>query len=278
MQIRNLTPQDTGDLLRAINGAFADYIVPYQLNAEQLQLKMASEHIQLQWSAGIFEQGRIVASVMHGSRSMNGKRMVYNAGTGVLPEFRGQGLVGKMYDHLLPFLKEQSVDELVLEVIESNQSAIRAYEKTGFEITRRFLCFAGELNTQAGSNAAVVKSLNEFSWELLQLFWDIEPSWQNANRSMDVLQPKAFGAYIDEVLVGYVLFNPANHRVYQVAVSKDHRRKGIATQLFSEMKQQMPKGKAQMNNIDEAGESLWLFLKKQGLVNFINQFEMGRKL
>lgn len=32
MQIRRLTEQDIPDLLNAINDAFADYIVPFQLN------------------------------------------------------------------------------------------------------------------------------------------------------------------------------------------------------------------------------------------------------
>lgn len=50
VQIRKLTEQDFPDLLNVINAAFADYIVPYQLNTEQLQFKMASENILLEWS------------------------------------------------------------------------------------------------------------------------------------------------------------------------------------------------------------------------------------
>ncbi|WP_240966328.1 GNAT family N-acetyltransferase [Pseudoflavitalea sp. G-6-1-2] len=276
MLIRNLTVQDTGNLLLAINGAFADYVVPYQLNTDQLQLKMASEHIQLELSAGVFEQNRMVATMMHGLRAINGSKIVYNAGTGVLPEFRGQGLVGKMYEYLLPLMKQQQVDEMKLEVIERNQSAIRAYEKNEFMICRKFLCFAGEIKTDDHSKVADIRPLKDYSWTLLQSFWDIEPSWQNAHQSIEIIQPKALGAYIDDVLVGYVIFNPGNNRVYQLAVSKDHRRKGIATQLFAEMRQQMPQAKAQMNNVDEVGEELSWFLKKQGLVNFINQFEMKR--
>lgn len=40
MQIRRLTEQDIPDLLNAINDAFADYIVPFQLNT----LKCIGEH------------------------------------------------------------------------------------------------------------------------------------------------------------------------------------------------------------------------------------------
>ena len=45
MELRRLTREDVPDLLSTINGAFADYIVPFQLNAEQLQFKMTTEDI-----------------------------------------------------------------------------------------------------------------------------------------------------------------------------------------------------------------------------------------
>jgi len=100
-----LTEKDTPDLLNTLNHAFADYIVPFQLNAEQLQFKIRSENIVSDWSLGVFDSERLVAFIMHGVRKENGKTVVYNAGTGVLSEYRGQGLVGKMYDFIQPFLK-----------------------------------------------------------------------------------------------------------------------------------------------------------------------------
>lgn len=278
MQIRNLTPADTENLLLAFNGAFADYLVPLQLTKELLQSKMNAESVLPEWSVGVFDQEKMIAFIIHGVRTINGKKTVYNAGTGVLPEYRGQGLVGKMYKHILPFLKENKVEELVLEVIENNKPAIRAYEKNGFSVKRKFLCFAGESQTEACSNPADIKPLADINWETLQSFWDILPGWQSANQSMELMKPTALGAFINNELAGYVLFNPANSRIYQLAVSPAHRRKGIASQLFAEMRRQLPKGKIAMNNIDEAAESLKLFLEKQGLVNFINQFEMTKDL
>lgn len=279
MQIRQLTELDIPDLLNAINSAFADYIVPFQLNAAQLQFKMASENILPEWSVGIFEADRLIAFIMHGVRTAEGKIVVYNAGTGVLPEYRGQGLVGKMYDYLQPFLEENQVRQLVLEVIESNQSAIRAYEKDGFAIRRKLVCFGGELQTKSRlSTPTSVEPLHEFLWEDFQSFWDISPSWQSAIPSMDIVQPVALGAFIDLELAGYVLFNPVNKRIYQIAVAPQHRRKGIGTQLIAEVQQQLSNEKVKLNNMDEIAENLKLFLEKQGLTNDINQFEMVKNL
>ena len=278
MLIRHLTEQDTPDLLNTLNSAFADYIVPFQLNAEQLQFKIKSENIVSDWSLGVFDSDRLVAFIMHGVRKENGKTVVYNAGTGVLPEYRGQGLVGKMYDFTQPFFEENKVNELVLEVIEKNQSAIRAYEKNGFTIRRKLLCFVGELKPISHQSAASIEPLHELLWEDLQLFWDISPSWQTAIPSMDIAQPTAFGAFIDSQLVGYVLFNPVNNRICHIAVAAQYRRKGIGTQLFAEVQKQLPNEKVQFNNIDEAAENLKSFLEKLGLANNINQFEMSKNL
>lgn len=278
MQIRKLTQQDIPDLLNVINGAFADYIVPYQLNTEQLQFKMASENILLEWSVGVFEAEKPVAFIMHGVRIADGKTVVYNAGTGVLPEYRGQGWVGKMYDYIQPFFEENKVNQLVLEVLECNQSAIRAYQKNGFAIRRKLLCFGGELKPTSHSNTATIKPLQDFIWEDFRSFWDISPSWQSAIPSMDITKPNAFGAFIDAELVGYVLFNPANKRIYQIAVAPKHRRKSIGTQLLTAVQLQMSGEEVKLNNMDEEAENLKLFLEKQGLSNHINQFEMLKSL
>jgi ribosomal protein S18 acetylase RimI-like enzyme len=220
----------------------------------------------------------MIAFIMHGVRTIDGKTVVYNAGTGVLPDYRGQGLVGKMYNYLQPFLKDYQVSQLVLEVIESNRSAIRAYEKNGFVIHRKLLCFGGTLQTTPRLNTASVKPLEKFLWKDFQSFWDILPSWQSAVPSMDAAQPAALGAFVGSELAGYVLFNPANKRMYQIAVAPQHRRTGIGTQLLAEVQQQLSNEKVQINNVDEAAENLKLFLEKQGLTNDINQFEMTKKL
>ncbi len=278
MEIRRLIQEDTGDLLNAVNGAFADYIVPFQLDAEQLQFKMTSEDVLPAYSVGVFDDDKMVAFIMHGHRNSSGKRIVYNAGTGTLPAYRGKGLAGKMYDYMMPFLKDQEIEQLVLEVIESNQQAIRAYEKSGFSTRRKLLCFGGILVAKDVPGDYVVRPLNHLDWDILQSFRDIEPAWQNAASTMENVLPEALGAFAGDELIGYILFNPERKRLYQLAVAPRHRRKGVATQLLNQIQQVLPGQKIQCNNIDEAATGLKIFLEKQGLVNEINQFEMIKNL
>lgn len=51
----------------------------------------------------------------------------------VVPEYRGQGVNGKVIQYLIEWSKENDISEIVLEVYAGNQSAIKAYEKIGFE-------------------------------------------------------------------------------------------------------------------------------------------------
>ncbi|WP_286862462.1 MULTISPECIES: GNAT family N-acetyltransferase [Sphingobacterium] len=276
--LRRLTDDDFDDLLNAVNTSFADYIVPFKLNEEQLKFKILSEDIVMQWSVGVFLDNKLIAFIMHGVRTLDSKRVVYNAGTGVLPDYRGKGFVGKMYEFINPFLKQNEVKELVLEVIASNNSAIRAYEKDGFTVRRKLLCFGGKVETTINHSNVCLLPLNKLLWADFVAFWDIQPSWQSYINSMDNLQPDALGAFIEGKLVGYVLFSKEMKRVYQIAVSKNHRRKGIASHLIKEAYQATNAEILQVNNIDSTCESIKLFLERQGLVNDINQFEMMKSL
>ncbi|MDR3008926.1 MAG: GNAT family N-acetyltransferase [Sphingobacterium sp.] len=278
MEIRQLTELDKSDLLIAINGAFADYIVPFQLGTSQLEAKIRNENILMDWSVGVFDGARLVAFILNGMRQIEGKTVIYNAGTGVLPAYRGKGVVGKMYGFIQPFFKERHVKQLFLEVIDNNLSAIRAYEKNGFVKGRKLLCFGGELQVSARPFSCSIKLMHNFPWDILQAFWDIEPSWQNTRMSMELVQPTGLGAFIGSDLVGYILFSSHNNRIYHIAVAVQHRRKGIATQLLTELKKYLSSTQIQLNNVDEKAENLKFFLKKCGLTNRINQFEMIKNI
>ncbi|WET47487.1 GNAT family N-acetyltransferase [Chryseobacterium indologenes] len=278
MEFKTLANVDVEELLAVFNHSFSDYVVPFHLTKEVLVSKIATEKLDMNVSAGAFEDGRLISFILQAEKVENGKKIIYNGGTGVVPERRGKGLVRKMYDFIIPILKERNADVLLLEVIEGNEAAIRAYENLGFTKVRRLVCFKGNINTGFPKTNATIKELKELQWEKLQSFWDIEPSWQGA---VFVLNPmpenfKALGAYVDENLVGYLIYNPISGKVHQIAVHKDYRNGGIGAGLFAAIADGQP---IAINNVDEASQETAAFLdKKIGLQNWLSQFEMKRRI
>jgi len=281
MEFKTLANITTDELLSVFNHSFSDYVVPFHLTKEVLISKIASEKLDMSLSAGAFEDGKLVGFILQSEKVENDEKIIYNGGTGVIPESRGKGLVRKMYDFIIPVLKERNANTLLLEVIEGNQPAIRAYENLRFTVVRRLLCFNGSIQ-QGNENAEVsIKDLKDFQWELLCSFWDIEPSWQGSVFVLDPM-PESYitlGAYDGDQLVGYIVYGPAAKKIYQFAVDKNYRNRGIGTKLFNAIREKNGGQTIALNNVDDSSESTSKFLsEKIGLNNWLSQFEMKRTI
>lgn len=279
MEFKTLSNTSIEDILEVFNLSFSDYVIPFHLSKEQLEAKIAAEKLNLNLSVGAFENGRLAGFILQAEKIENGEKIIYNGGTGVVPASRGKGLVRKMYDFIIPTLKEKNADTLLLEVIESNEPAIRAYENLGFNKVRRLLCFNGNIRSDKENAEIAVRNMKDFQWEKLFAFWDIEPSWQG---SVFVLEPMPenyinLGAYVGEKLVGYIIYNPAARKVLQMAVDKDYRKQGIGTTLFNAIREKNGGQTIALNNVDDSSENTRKFLsEKIGLNNWLSQFEMKR--
>lgn len=268
------------DIVQVLNESFADYVIPLQLTVEQLENKIATENIQLELSVGIEDQGKLVGFMLHALNPLEGQLTAYNAATGVVPSYRGQGLVAKLYEWLLEQLKPLEVKQLVLEVIEGNHAAIRAYEKMGYHKARKLICFEGETSALKLKDSVEVRLLDDFNWPLFQSFWDIQPAWQYTITALENSKSRCriLGAYKQDKLVGYLIFNPTSKRVLQLAVEQQDRRQGIATQLIQKMQQITASKEVYVYNIDDRSTAVAAFFTQLNLTSDLAQFEMKRAL
>lgn len=278
MEFRTLTNVSVDEILEVFNLSFSDYIVPFHLTKEMLTSKIAAEKLDMDISVGGFEDGKLVSFILQSEKIEEGQKIIYNGGTGVVPESRGKGLVRKMYDFIIPVLKERNADILLLEVIEGNAAAIRAYENLGFTIVRKLLCFKGNISSGKENKEITIKEMDEFPWDSLRSFWDIEPSWQGCVYVLDPM-PESYttiGAYADEKLVGYIIYNPLARKIHQIAVDKNYRKQGIGSILFNTIADGNP---IAINNVDDISIETRTFLDhKIGLENWLSQFEMKRAI
>ena len=272
MEFKNLELVDREELLSVFNTSFSDYVVPFHLTLEQLELKIALEKIDMTLSVGVFESDKLQGFILQALKEENGKHIIYNAGTGINLECRGKGLVRKMYDLILPVLKEKKADVLTLEVIEKNNPAIRAYENLGFKIARKLFCFNGIIELKKKNTEVSVEEMDHFQWEVFQSFLDIVPSWQNSSAILTDREKryKILGAYKNQQLVGYAVYNPIARKVSQIAVDKNYRRQGIGTELFRNIEKLSDGQAVSVNNVDDSSENTSAFLEKGvGLKNWL---------
>lgn len=279
MKIKTLENTSIKKITDSFNLAFSDYFTSFHLTPEQLSSKMKADKIYLKYSVGVFEDENLIAFILHGTDTLDNKKVVYNGGTGVIPDKRGQGLTKQMYTYILPILKEQKIDYIILEVISKNIQAIKSYEKVGFNAIRELGCYKGEIAAPYKISNAEIKELHSYDWELMQPFWDLKPTWQNSINVVNELKEsnQSIGAYIDNKLVGYLIFNPTSKRIHQFAVDKNFRKKGIASKLIKTIIEKSTNDLT-IINVDKNSHPINSFLSKNGFDNFLDQIEMKLEL
>lgn len=278
LKISTLENTTFWEIAETFNLAFSDYFFPIKFNEEQLKAKFSSEGGKLDMSVGVFENEKLVAFILHFEDLINGKKVIYNGGTGVIPEFRGNHLTAKMYEFILPKLKNEKAEKMVLEVLTQNLVALKTYQNQGFKITRELNCFKGKLNNFAFNNlheTSEIKELTEINWDLLQKFWDFEPTWQNSISTLNNLQKETIciGIEKENKLIAYMIYNPKIKRIHQIAVHQNFRNLGIGSRLLHFISK-MEDGDISIINLDSRMENCKNFLEKRGFVNYTNQYEM----
>lgn len=275
MQFKTLENISVAELLHVFNEAFSDYILPMHLTKEQLVNKIIAERIKKEISVGAFEGEKLIGFILHGLDTIDGKKIAYNAGTGVIPNKRGKKLTSQLYEFVLPKLKQENIAHIDLEVITNNAAAIKTYSSIGFNIKRTLNSYKGSLSTGNSNSNAEVKYIYRPEWDLLQSFWDWSPSWQNSIQAINNSwsQLDTIGLFVDENLVGYMVFHPKTNRILQFAIAKSARKKGLGNQLLNYFALNKSKT-VSLTNIDDQSQETNNFLSAAGLDLFIRQYEM----
>ncbi|SHF34365.1 GNAT family N-acetyltransferase [Pedobacter caeni] len=277
LAFKNLSDISIVTLLETFNESFSDYLVPLQLTTEQLERKLISDSIDLSYSAGVFEDEKLIGFILHGIGVVQGEKAAYNAGTGVIPSKRGQQLTKLMYQFIVPSLEAAGIRNCYLEVLEKNVPAIKSYESVGFEVNRTLSCFKGTPQIPKNDHPYQVTRLSGIDWDQCFTFWDWQPSWQNSITALMNIGEgnNSIGIYQDEKLVAYASYNPQNNRISQFAVDKNYRNKGLGSALFEYIYKER-NAEISLINVDANATETITFLKSIGLEVFITQYEMKK--
>ena len=272
--LKNISPEE---LTQLFNHAFDDYFVKIHLTPQMLTEKIQSEDIQLDFSVGAYANQIPVGFILHAIRDFPQGKQAYNAGTGVIPNYRGQNLTRKMYEFILPKLKETGASSCLLEVMEQNVPAIKSYKSTGFQKIAHLECYQGNIISKRKNDSILIRKINQPKIEQLETFWDWKPTWQHSTETIQKSTTyEYFGVFIYKELTGYAVVNTTTGRVAQFAVSPAFRRQGIATMLFQYLARKCNEG-ITVINVDDSLTTR-AFLTSLGMKPFLRQHLMKLSL
>ncbi|MDP3462296.1 MAG: GNAT family N-acetyltransferase [Bacteroidales bacterium] len=283
MEIKSLENLAFEAIFLAFSKAFADYDL--QLNANELKTMCTRRGFIPALSFAAFEGEKIVSFTLNGIGNFNGMKTAYDAGTGTLKEYRGQGLASKIFAYSIPYLKEADVNQYLLEVLQHNTKAVSVYQKIGFEVSREFHYFVWKNEDLKNDIKSVdpaysVVPFNMDAYDSVSGFWDFYPSWQNSFESIQRAKEDFInlGVFAGKKLIGYCVFEPNSGDITQLAVDKEHRRKGVASLLLHELGKYNQNIKTKLINTDIHCSSITAFLKAKNIEITGKQFEMLKKI
>ncbi len=279
MIIKSLEGIDFNTIFEAFNKAFKDYEM--QLNKDELRVMLLRRGMVPELSFAAFKDNDIVGFTFNGIGKFNGIKTAYDTGTGTLPDYRGKGIATKIFNYSLPFLRQDGVNQYLLEVLQHNTKAVSVYKNIGFKVSREFNYYisksdAVKVDKKTSNNDIVINTIEVKQITKLENYWDFHPSWQN---SMDAINrnPDEFiikGAFINDVIAGYFVFEPNPGDLTQLAVDKNHRRKGIATAMLKHILELNLNHSIKVINTDTNCNSITEFMGANSTFPSGKQFEM----
>lgn len=272
MENRLIRKDDFRKLHKAFCLAFSDYSVDLSPTSEEFDYRIHKKlNIDYELSAASFDGGDMIGFILHTSNLYEGIPTAFNGGTGVIPGFRNQKTGEELYEFLIPKIAAKSVARIILEVVDTNEKAIRLYEKMGFAFKRKFLCYklAKPYSGSGHSEHIVMGSMDDINED----FADFESSFADCKNQLTLGDECVLISQRDGKVAGYLVFQPRLGRISQVAISRIFRGEGIGSTLIQEAQNQSKRNLTIMN-IPEDEIGFQGFLVSCGFQNQVNQFEM----
>ncbi|OAX48367.1 GNAT family N-acetyltransferase [Paenibacillus sp. AD87] len=139
MTFRKLSELSMEENVRIWNLGFEGYFIQMVMTIDALMTRIVNEGLSLENSLAIYVDGEPAGFVLNGFRDVDGKKVAWNGGTGIVPAFRGQGIGRALMLRNLELYREQGVELALLEALTQNESAIKLYQYVGYEITDRLM-------------------------------------------------------------------------------------------------------------------------------------------
>ena len=144
LEIRRLSACSFDDAVKIWNEGFQGYFVDMTLSLDRYLSRLQREGLSPEFSLMAFINGTPAGSLLNGIRTNAGRKVAWNGGTGVSPQFRGRGVGKALMRATVDLYKEHEIQVATLEAISENESAISLYQQFGYEVVDRLVFFNHE--------------------------------------------------------------------------------------------------------------------------------------
>jgi len=271
------------EIYKCFQEAYADYPVDMSFMNESAFLNRAIKNgVDFESSVGVYDGDKIVGFSIIGFNTWRDEPAAFDAGTGIIPSYRGQGILGKLYKFTFNHLKNKGTKRYLIEVLKNNAAAVNNYTKIGFNISREFDCYELEIkNFQPVLASKIDLIIRPVKKDMLQYFerhLEWKPSWENSFSATKRIQDYVilYGAYSGEQCTGLLVYYPTLQWILNLVVERHFRREGIGSHLVSHCVKNLPKTttKIKAMNILHSDLSMIYLLNNLGFKKFAEQYEM----
>ncbi|MCF0149525.1 MAG: GNAT family N-acetyltransferase [Clostridium sp.] len=259
--------------------AFSDYQVKLDMPFSKFENMLIGRGFNPNISIGAFKDNELIGFIYNGLRLWNNKKTAYDTGTGVIKEYRHQGITSTMFSNLKDVLIKNNIEYYLLEVLKTNTIAFELYKNQVFKVIRSFDCFKLEKLSDIPPIKLSIENkskITEEEWSELIKFWNIEPSWQN---SIDSIKSTIDNFQFSLVknnneIIGYAIIDKFTGSIPQIAVHSEYRNQGIGKNLIANLINNTASNTISIINVDSGYTPLIKMLLSIGFTNYIGQYEM----
>jgi len=283
IKYRYLTDIPIETVQRCMQDSFADYQLDMSyMTVEVMKHRNAICRNDPECSVGAFEGDKMIGFLNVGIDQIDGELVAFDGGTGVVKEYRGQGVAGKMFAKSVDSLKEKNIQKYILEVLQENTKAIRAYEKEGFKVLRNLKCYDIAIKNYTGITTKIpnvqIKAISVNELESNWHFIKYPVSWEHMLSGLMEVEKEIsiFGAFENENCIGFIVYTPFMCWLTAIGINPMYLEKNklidlLIGHLFENINPVKPK--VSVNNLTEK-DPLNDILKSLGFDNVVDQYEM----
>jgi len=174
------------DLVELLNHGFENYFVPVQFNVSAFLGMLRKDSVDLSASRVLFAGGEPSGIALIARRgTLRASRL---AAMGISAGMRGRGAGTWFMDKLVQESRGRQEHEMVLEVIEQNEPAVRLYQKYGFQIVRRLIGLVHKDESEHETTDLQEMDLRDMGRLILQYGLSDLP-WQLSGESIAQMTP-----------------------------------------------------------------------------------------